>query len=77
MGRYFDEGDSLSFLVMFLFSLTVAHNVRNAVILVSPCLWQERLIVARDEYDHKYAADLVAASTFAPILIVPFWLLLF
>jgi len=66
------------FLVMFLFSLwPVAHNVRNAVILVSAMpVAVNAFIVARGmNMDHKYAADLVAASTFASILIVPFWLL--
>lgn len=64
------------FLVMFLFSLwPVAHNVRNAVILVSAMpVAVNAFIVARGmNMDHKYAADLVAASTFASILIVPFW----
>ena len=63
-------------LVMSLFFVwPVAHNVRNAVILVSamPVAVNTFIVAKGMEMDHKYAAELIATSTFVSVLIVPIW----
>lgn len=63
-------------LVMSLFFVwPVVHNVRNAVILVSamPVAVNTFIVAKGMGMDHKYAAELIATSTFISILVVPIW----
>ena len=63
-------------LVLLLFFVwPITHNVRNAVILVSamPVAVNTFIVAKWMGMDHKYAAELIATSTFISILVVPVW----
>jgi len=63
-------------LLMFLFFLwPVAHNVRNAVILVSamPVAVNTFIVAKGMNMDHDYAARLIATSTFVSLITIPLW----
>jgi hypothetical protein len=62
-------------LVLLFFLWPVAHNVRNAVILVSamPVAVNTFIVAKGMNMDHDYAARLIATSTFVSLITIPLW----
>jgi hypothetical protein len=67
--------DYLLLVLLLFFVWPVAHNIRNAVILVSamPVAVNTFIVAKGMNMDHDYAARLIATSTFVSLITIPLW----